>query len=244
MSFDLNNLELARDRHTYVADPTANWEAAMVAVLGVNTDDGTAIATPGTGASAEIPLGLFWGDKTSARTVVEVETIRFVDSSGAATATKQLKGTSILTDSVRVTSIDGTTIYTEGSGADYTVAGNGVLTRTGSSTIPAGGRVIVLYRRDLLARELDQLGVDYNRGSDDTLGLPAKQVCTVLQGHHKVPIDQFRPEVAYTPGAALFIGTDARLTTEDTGSRQYGIVIEGPTQSYPFLRIDAVTPRY
>lgn len=240
--YDLNNLENARDRHTYVADPTANWEAGMVAVLTANPDDGSPMVTPATGASAETPVGLFWGDKTTARTIVEIEAIRFVDSSGAPTLTKQLKGTSIETASVRVTSLDGTTVYTVGGGSDYTVAANGVLTRVGGGTIPAGGRVLVRYRRDLLARELDQLGVDYNRGSDDTLGLPTKNVCTVLQGHHKVPVDQFHPEVAYTPGAALFVDSDARLTTQDTGSKKYGMVIEGPSQSYPFLRLEAVTP--
>lgn len=236
------NILLAEDRIPYPCDPTASWEEGMVAQL-VDDGAGGMMVKPATGASGETLIGIFWGNKATATTKVEVETVKFLDSSNNPTNTVQLIGTSVRTaaDSIRVTSVDGLTVYTITT--HYTISAGGVLTRV--SSIPAGGTVVVRYERNILAAELPYVGVDYNRSFDDVAGFEPGHgggLATIVQGHHIIGLDQYEEGENYTVGAPLFVSSRGRLSVT-SGTKQYpGFVHTPPTAQEPNLYIDAVTP--
>lgn len=242
---DNENIIEAGQRYGYLCDATKVWEAGSVAIKTVAADGVTPMVQPSTGASGDNIVGLFWGNKTNQLTEQVYEEVRFVDPLNNPTASKQLSGTSITTAAVRVTSVDGATEYVVGGGNDYTITAGGVITRTGGSDIPAGGTVVVAYEKKLTAEELAYRGVDYNRGSDDSLGFVpgfgGGQV-TVVEGHMILPTDQYEAAVTYPVGAKLYVSSRGRLTTTPGTKRFPGTVHTGPSASYRWLIVDALTP--
>lgn len=226
-------------RRSYAVDTTAavSWEAGQPAALTSNAD-GEPVVTLATGASGEIPIGVFWGNKVSQITKVEVETISFVDGVGNATnGPIQLRGTSVVVGSERVTSVNGVTLY-DGGGTDYSLTAGGALTRVG--TIPSGGTVVIKYRRNVLVREANEMvGTNYDRGFDDTSG---NDLATVLQGNTQFSTDMYDTAQSYSIDAPLYIDSDGRFTSVDTGSVQFGRVRTPPTATKPLLEIEFSTP--
>lgn len=236
------NLIQASERFPYPCDPTASWEEGMIAQI-VDAGDGTPMVKPATGASGEVLIGMFWGNKATVLTKVEVETVKFLDANNNPTNTVQLIGTSVRTaaNSIRVTNPTTGSAYTITT--HYTISAGGVLTRV--SSIPAGGTVIVRYERNILAAELPYVGVDYNRSFDDTAGFEpgfGGGLATVLQGHHIVGTDMFEEGENYLVGASVFVSARGRLSATP-GTKQYpGTVHTPPSATEPVLYIDAVTP--
>lgn len=239
------NLIQAGERFPYPCDPTASWEEGMVAQL-VDAGDGTPQVKPATGASGEVIIGMFWGNKATALTKVEVETVTFKDASNNPTLTVQLIGTSVRTaaDSIRVTNPSTGAAYTITT--HYTISAGGVLTRVNvGGGIPAGGQAVVRYERNILAAELPFVGVDYNRSFDDTAGFEPGYgggLATILQGHHIVGTDMFEEGENYVVGQPVFVSARGRFSAT-SGTKQYpGIIHTPPSAQEPVLYIDAITP--
>jgi len=233
MAIDKSQLFIDK-RRSYTADPSANWEAGNIAAL-TSDSSGATIVTLATGGTAETPIGMFWGDKTTTVTKVEIETITFVDGTGAPTnGPIQLRGTSVEAGSDFGELEDGTDISV--ATGEYTLTAGGGITRTGAGAnpIPAGGTITIRYRRNITVAELLTLGINYDRQPDDTLG---NGLATVLQADTQVYTSMYDTAQDYAVNDALYVNAVGRVTTV-VGTRVFGRVITPPNASNEMLEVE------
>jgi hypothetical protein len=217
------NRSRVRFRPFYKVDPTSQWEEGQVATL-VEVG-GEVMVKKYEAQSGEIPLGIFWFPKAQSLTRVSLETAVL-----SGTTPTNLKYANIVSNSVRVTDVAGTTVYVEGT--DYTINyTNGTIARIGPGSIPDGATVIVRYRYNILASELARMPQRFERVPDATLG---SGTITVAEGPAEIYTDQYDTSVGYSVNAALYANADGRITTT-SGGPQIGKVIAPPTLGYALL---------
>ena len=223
-------------RRSYVALDGAEWEAGAF-LKRVTDSDGSVKVAVATGATGEVIVGMARHDRVSTVTKIEVELIAFVDGSGDQDDSQQLRGTSIDTDSVRVTDPDTGTAYTVGD--DYAVTSGGLLTRDSGGAITEGSSVNVTYRRDILAREDEsRFGMDYNRSHGTK-----EDLATVIQGNSQLFTDQYDTAQEYATNDVLYIMNDGTgRVTSQSGTRSVGYCVTPPSADNPLIEIEFNTP--
>jgi len=175
--------------------------------------------------AASIPVGTFWNNKAVTLTATFIESIVL-----SGTTPSYLQHANLVSGSVKVTDEAGVTVYTEGT--DYTVNyTNGTITRIPAGAITDGQTVVVWYRYNILARDLQFYGMGYDRIPDETL---ATGKITIVEGWAHLFTDQYDTSQQYSLNDALRVNDDGRLTTAGAGPI-FGKVIQVPTASYPLL---------
>lgn len=217
-------------RPFYDVDVEATFEAGMVATLTTSpTGEGTVATLAGSG---NVPLGIFWNSKSTIFVKTSIETASF--PSGKLSV--ELAHEHIVSGTVRVTSADGGTVYTEGT--DYTIDyTKGIITRVAGGNIPDGATVIVTYRYDVPQRDLQFYGVGYDRIPDDTIG---SGKITVVEGYSQLYIDVFDTLTSYSLGDALGANASGILTNQSP-TYAFAKVISVPTANDPWLGIETTT---
>lgn len=220
------NRSRVRHRPFYKVDPASTWEEGQVATLAMI--GGEVLVKLYTAGAGEVPLGLFWFPKTTGLTRVDIESVVLPDAVAV-----NLKHANLVSGSVRVTDVPGTTVYTEGT--DFTINyTNGTITRITTGSIPDGGTVIVRYRYNVLASELARGPVRFERVPDATLG---SGTVTVAQGPAEIYTDQYDTSVGYSVNATLYANSQGKITTVAAGPA-IGKVIAPPSLGYPLLGLE------
>jgi hypothetical protein len=229
----------AEHRPFYAVDPNADIMAGKIAYLTTNAA-GTVIATTATLASGGQPIGTFWKDRAAAFVRTTVESGTFT----AGGTLNLLRGNVTGTSAIKVTSVAGGTVYTQG--VDYSVAiANGVVTNLGVG-IPALATVVIWYAYNVLAgQEHEDLvstqwstGVNYDRQANDTLG---SGEITVVEGDATLYTDQYDPTQTYLLNAQVGADALSRWTVAASAvSNPCGFVVSVPTANDPFLGVKQV----
>lgn len=222
------NRSRVRFRPFYKVEPNSTWEEGQVATL---VQSGAEILVKKYEAlSGEKPLGIFWFPKTTSLTRVNSEAVTLIGTTAV-----NLQKANLVSGSVRVTDVLGTTVYTEGT--DYTINyTNGTITRVGTGGIADGQTVIVRYRYNILASEQAQMPQRFERVPDATLGSGS---ITVAQGPAEIYIDQYDTSVGYTVNASLYANANGQVTSTAAGP-VIGKVIAPPSLGYSLLGLDLI----
>jgi hypothetical protein len=228
----------AYHRPFYGVDKNVQIQSGMLAFL-VNDVSGAVVATTAVGASGGVPIGTFWKDAATSYERTFVDSLTF-NASNIVTVSK---GNIHSTLKVKVTTVTGGTVFTQG--VDYTVTtANGVITRLGGGTITAGQTVLVSYAYDVLAgREYWEnastqwsTGSNYDRLANDTLG---SGKISVVEGDAQLFTDQYDVTQTYLLNAPLYVNVESLWSTVASGT-SCGRVISVPTANDPFLGVAQV----
>jgi len=137
----------------------------------------------------------------------------------------------------------GTTVYTEGGGADYTVNYvNGQITRVGTGTIGDGDYVYVNYSYAMNEQDMDFFGRNFYNMNND-VDIQNGRV-TVVNGKSTIWTSQYDQSETYAVNDKLYAGAtadnlDGIVTKKSTGAL-IGRVYQVPTATDPFLGIDYI----
>jgi len=212
---------------TWDVSPTAEFAAGQFVKLGA---DGKVTNIT---AKTDAPLGIAKWNKINGNSMMVPVIGETVVLSG--TTASNLAHGSVENGSVRVTSLDGATVYEETT--DYTVNyANGQITRVGAGGIPNGATVLVSYRYAAADVELDLLyGRNWMNTLDDTMQVGK---ITVIQDFAVVYSDQYDSAQGYTVGGNLYITANGRITSDNSGgATKVGICVKVPTVDDPYLGI-------
>ena len=208
-----------------VVDPNAVFEAGEIATYDLTT--GATKTCPGSATSAELPVGVFKWNKTSA--VYGVAVSEAITLTGLVAS--NLKHANV--SSVKVE---------DSAGTDYTgytvVALNGTVTRSGTgSDIASGETVYVTYTYQKTETDLQREGKNFLNTNDDTQG---SNRIVLLQGNWRIYTDKFDTSRNYTQNQQLYVANDdSGVFTNDTGSaKKFGRVVSLPTASNAFIGIE------
>jgi len=231
----------APKRFSFDVDEAATIYAGMAVMLGTNAAGDTVVQACD---ATSTPLGIAWGDKTM--TTQELITYEVVTFSAGAGLIQNLNHANLVASSYRVENTAHTTMYTEGGGADYTMAvANGVITNTLAGAITATQTVHVTYRYNVPANQLNFFGQSYDRVPDDTIG---SGKITVVQGIATIYTDQYDPTrggavSAYALDDPLYSTATGLLTNNAGGGGPIiGKVIEIPTATQNMLGCEINVP--
>lgn len=218
---------IAKTRPFFPADETATWEEGMVATL--TTDAyGNIVATPVSNPAADVPVGIFYKPKTSAITKIEIEEVVVpvgvaVDDTINLSHANIVNGSEVVLDvsvtpAVQLTKWNGTT-------GDYDINytnGTLIIKNTG-----LGGKTLqVTYRYSPSVDELKFQPVPFERVPDAT---KASGKITLIVAPAIIYTDQFDTSQLYNPMDALYVDSNGRLTSTNTGSPVIGRVISPPS---------------
>lgn len=223
-------------RPYFPVDPNADILAGMVAFL---NDLGQ--ATTSGGVRNGIPIGTFWKNSSRfyAATTIEYGTF------GVDNTLTLDHGNMLGHNDVKVTSLDGLTVYDDVTDYGYTTrATPSVITRLPGGIIPATATVIIWYQYYLTDEKpfwsanagITSLGQNYDAVPNDTLGSGS---IAVLTGHAEFFTDVYDVHETYQIGDALRSTDDFSLWTNSahSGLPICGKVTRVPTVDYPFLGV-------
>jgi hypothetical protein len=244
MSINRRLTQLNANRYgQYQADPSAAWEAGMVATLGAN---GVTVA-----GTASTPVGILLNNNLNALTRAVVgESLGPVDyrAANGATLSVTLSHNNLVSGGYLV--FAGATVLAETT--DYTInTTTGVITAVASGKLDSlggsytnAGMISVNYRYNMTAAELQ--GFLDNKGQ--VIGGPGMlntfdevnilgQTSWAGEGN-VIYTDQFDTSVNWTAalGSYVYANADGRLTTTQGGGK-VGFVTEIPSATQPFLGI-------
>lgn len=220
---DYSRLAVTVNLGTRDVDPMVQFEAGCI--VGLNSEGKITVA----GGDIK-PIGVAKWNKTfdwnTAVVIDEEVVLNGVDW-------VNLRKAVLISDSVKVTNVDRTTVYVEGM--DYEVNyTNGQVRRVGTGSIPDGATVLVSYRYQMSNEELVAMrGKNYVNTTDDTLG---SGKITVIENWAELYTDQYDTSKVYKPGDQLYVGDGGMFTTENTGM-PYGVVYKAPTAGDPMLGV-------